>query len=387
MKTFTILPDEDYHQLGFKAGLEIHYQLKTDKKLFCRCPAVKRNDPPDAVIKRHMRPTLSELGEYDGTALMEFKTKKNVYYQLHRDTVCTYEMDDTPPFPLNQQALDIALECAMLLHCAVIDEIHITRKQYLDGSIPTGFQRTATIGVEGYIELYSGKKVGISHICLEEDACREMSDSGHDVVFRTDRLSFPLIEVITLPELLTPREVAEAAQRISSVLRATGKVRRGIGSVRQGVNVSVAGSTRIEIKGVPRIPMIPYWVHAEAVRQKSLLKIRDELRARGIAKDKVRVKMKGINQALTRRSPSCEKPSTRAWICAASVFTVLGDFSTARSSRASPWNASWRGACASSRASTGSPSFSTPTMWNASDSRLPILRGCGTPLISNRPMW
>ena len=42
-----------------------------------------------------MRPTLSELGEYDGTALMEFKTRKNITYRIHNETSCTYEIDDT----------------------------------------------------------------------------------------------------------------------------------------------------------------------------------------------------------------------------------------------------------------------------------------------------
>jgi Glu-tRNA(Gln) amidotransferase subunit E-like FAD-binding protein len=46
-----------------------------------------------------MRPTLSELGEYDGCALMEFKTKKNIIYLLHEENVCTYEMDDTQGVP------------------------------------------------------------------------------------------------------------------------------------------------------------------------------------------------------------------------------------------------------------------------------------------------
>ena len=68
--------NEDYFRnLGLKCGLEIHQQLFTDKKLFCRCRAVLHRDEPSVVILRHMRPTLSELGEYDGTALIEFKTK------------------------------------------------------------------------------------------------------------------------------------------------------------------------------------------------------------------------------------------------------------------------------------------------------------------------
>jgi len=67
-------------ELGFRCGLEIHQQLDTTEKLFCNCPCGYRNDQPDAEIIRHMRPTLSELGEYDGTALVEFKTKKRVIY-------------------------------------------------------------------------------------------------------------------------------------------------------------------------------------------------------------------------------------------------------------------------------------------------------------------
>ena len=136
-----------FQELGFKCGLEIHQQLLTKTKLFCNCPTGYRNDMPDAEIIRHMRPTLSELGEYDGTALMEFKTKKRVVYQLYRDNMCTYEMDDTPPFKINMQALEIAIRLALMLNCSIVDELHVSRKQYLDGSIPTGFQRTAVVGV------------------------------------------------------------------------------------------------------------------------------------------------------------------------------------------------------------------------------------------------
>ena len=61
-----------------------------------------------------MRPTLSELGEYDGTALMEFKTRKNIIYRIKNETACTYEIDDTPPFPIDPAALDIALAVSVL---------------------------------------------------------------------------------------------------------------------------------------------------------------------------------------------------------------------------------------------------------------------------------
>ena len=114
-----------------------------------------------------MRPTLSELGEYDGTALMEFKTKKEIIYQINRETVCTYEMDDTPPFEMNEDALDIALGIGMLYDCVMVDEIHIARKQYLDGSIPTGFQRTAIVGVDGSIP-YKDRKIKIIQFSIKK---------------------------------------------------------------------------------------------------------------------------------------------------------------------------------------------------------------------------
>jgi glutamyl-tRNA(Gln) amidotransferase subunit E len=277
----------DYEQLGFRCGLEIHYQLDTKKKLFCNCPVGLRKERHDAEIVRHMRPTLSELGEYDGTALMEFKTRKEVHYQLYYDTVCTYEMDDTPPFLLNGEALEIALEIALLLNCQIADEIHVSRKQYLDGSIPTGFQRTIAVGVNGWVP-FKGREIRVLQLCLEEDACREISDSGHVIVFRTDRLSTPLVEVITAADMRTPDEAVEVDREIGRILRSTGKVRRGIGTVRQDVNVSISGGTRIEIKGVPRTGLIRSLVHHEAVRQHALLSLRRVLATRGISADTLR---------------------------------------------------------------------------------------------------
>lgn len=281
IKKMEEMKSSDYEAIGLRSGLEIHQQIDTKKKLFCRCPVLPYSDEYDARILRHMRPTLSELGEYDGTALMEFKTKKNITYLINKNTVCTYEIDDTPPFELNPRALDIALEITMLLQCKLVSEIHIQRKQYLDGSIPAGFQRTTILGVDGWIP-YRNRRINIIQLGLEEDACREVSDTGHERVYLTDRLGIPLIETVTAPEMTTPHEVAEVAHILSHLVRASGKVRRGIGAARQDVNVSVRGGCRVEIKGVSRIPAIPLLVHNEAFRQVSLLEIKRELSVRGI---------------------------------------------------------------------------------------------------------
>ncbi len=298
-KSFNEMTETDYESIGFKSGLEIHQQLLTSKKLFCRCPSGQYSEKFDAEILRHMRPTLSELGEYDGTALMEFKTKKDIIYRINRDTVCTYEMDDTPPFEINQEALEIAIEISLMYNLNIVDEVHIARKQYLDGSIPTGFQRTAIVGVDGWIP-YKNRKIKIIQLSIEEDACREVSDIGHLRTYLTDRLGMPLIETVTAPDMRTPQEVADVAQICRRLVRSTGKVRTGIGAAREDVNVSVDGGTRIEIKGVPKIVNIPILTYNEAMRQYNLLKLRKELHNRGITAETFKSKIENITKILRR---------------------------------------------------------------------------------------
>ncbi len=278
---------DEMKKLGFKCGMEIHQQLLTKKKLFCRCPAGFYSTDHHAEVLRHMRPTLSEMGVYDGCALMEFKTKKDILYLLNKESVCTYEMDDTPPFPINQDALDIAIEIALLTGCSIVDEMHIARKQYLDGSIPTGFQRTGIVGINGRIP-FGDKEVGVTQLSIEEESCREVSDDQHLIKFRTDRLGMPLIEVVTDACFKTPEEAGEGVRHIGRLLRATGHVRRGIGAVRQDVNVSIEGGSRVEIKGVPRYQLIPALTRTEALRQKALLDIRKELKKRKLTKENLK---------------------------------------------------------------------------------------------------
>ncbi|MFO7939264.1 MAG: Glu-tRNA(Gln) amidotransferase subunit GatE, partial [Bacteroidales bacterium] len=271
----------DYQRIGFKSGLEVHQQLKTARKLFCRCPAGIYHDDEhfDAEVIRHMRPTLSEMGGYDGTALMEYKTRKEIIYRLNNQTACTYEIDDTPPFPIDREALEYALEISLLCKLNVVGEVHITRKQYLDGSIPTGFQRTAILGVEGEIPL-KNKTVRLIQLSIEEDSCREVSDIRHTRVYKTDRLGMPLIETVTYPDMETPDELKEAAEYIRFLNRSTNKVRTGIGAGREDVNVSCQGGTRVEIKGVAHNKWIPELSHNEAFRQWALLHIRELLQQR-----------------------------------------------------------------------------------------------------------
>jgi glutamyl-tRNA(Gln) amidotransferase subunit E len=295
---------KDYDRIGFMSGLEVHQQLKTNHKLFCRCPAgiYQKPDEYDAEVIRHMRPTLSELGEYDGTALMEFKTRKEIIYHLSNDSACTYDVDDTPPFLINPEALDIAVRISFLSKLNIVGEVHITRKQYLDGSIPTGFQRTGIIGVEGEIQI-SHKKIRLIQLSLEEDSCREVSDIGHTRVYRTDRLGMPLIETVTYPDCVNPEEVKEANNYIRFLNRSTGLVRTGIGAGRQDVNVSCRGGSRVEIKGVAHTKWIPELTHNEAFRQWALLAIREKLKNKFPDYSKWKIESRELNGFFKPQNP------------------------------------------------------------------------------------
>ncbi len=290
--------EDDYKRIGFMSGLEVHQQLKTKKKLFCHCPAGMLHDHDDynAEIIRHMRPTLSELGEYDGTALMEFKTRKEIIYRLNNKTTCTYDIDDTPPFIINKEALEYALEISLLSNLNIVGEVHITRKQYLDGSIPAGFQRTAILGVEGHIQL-KNKKIRLIQLSIEEDSCREISDIGHTRVYKTDRLGVPLIETVTYPDCETPDELREAAEYIRFLNRSTGKVRTGMGAGREDVNVSCKGGTRVEIKGVAHNKWIPELSHNECFRQWALLNVQKLLKNQVKNQNKWKIKSVKIDLA------------------------------------------------------------------------------------------
>jgi glutamyl-tRNA(Gln) amidotransferase subunit E len=284
---------EYYSQLGFKAGLEIHQQLDTNK-LFCACPS-ELDEEVQVAIRRRLAPTQSELGEVDAAALAEAE-KRLVFHYETNDGSCLVEADEEPPHPVNMEALEISLLVARLLNAKPVDEVHFMRKIVIDGSNTTGFQRTALYARDGAIEGYG---VGIEGLWLEEDAARRIDEPDEEgeggehkhvasvggervATFRLDRLGIPLIEIATAPDVRTPAEMRTVAERLGTLLRATRRVKRGLGTIRQDLNVSITGGVRVEIKGVQDLRSIPEYVAEEVERQRGLVAVREELKRRAV---------------------------------------------------------------------------------------------------------
>jgi len=269
--------ETDYKKLGLKVGLEIHQQLNTSAKLFCNCKPELFKEEPEITFLRRLRPTQSELGQIDPAAYFEFQKGVKILYEANRATSCLVEMDEEPPHQLNTEATEIALTAALMMNAKPIDQIHVMRKTVIDGSNTTGFQRTCVVALNGKITV-SQKTIPIEHISLEEDAARKTGEEDNTIRYRIDRLGIPLIEIATAPVINSPKEAGEVALAIGTILRATGKAKRGLGTIRQDINISIPDGALIEIKGLQELELLPLVVEYEVQRQTNLIKISEELK-------------------------------------------------------------------------------------------------------------
>ncbi len=262
----------DYKSLGLKCGLELHIQLE-GKKLFCNCPTIIREDSPDFKVKRRLRAAVGETGVADVAALQEMQKGKYSIYQGYHDSTCLVELDETPPYPINELALKTVLQVSKILNANILPQVRIMRKTIVDGSNTSGFQRTGLVALNGVLETSQGK-IGIPTIIIEEDACRIIEENKDFTIFRLDRLGIPMVEISTTPDIVSPEHCQEVAETLGMILRSTGNAKRGLGTVRQDVNVSIKEGNRVEIKGVQDLRLIPTIVEYEAVRQHSLINLK-----------------------------------------------------------------------------------------------------------------
>ena len=269
-----------YENIGFMCGLEIHQRLATGSKLFCSCPS----DIPDsgavtAKIERKQKAVAGELGAVDVSAeFEEMRGRKFVYNVFDRDT-CLVEIDEEPPHGMNRDALAVALSMSSALGMKIVDELQPMRKEVVDGSDPSAFQRSTLIALEGEIRVEEGS-IAIPSLFLEEESCGIEERRGGSIIYNADRLGIPLIEIDTAPTISTPLMARSIALKLGTLLRLTGKAQRGIGTIRQDVNVSIKGGVRVEIKGMQELDTMHTFIENEVVRQQALLEIRDMLKER-----------------------------------------------------------------------------------------------------------
>ncbi len=270
----------NYQELGFKCGLEIHQQLE-GKKLFCDCLTLNSTEDPDIKVERKLRAVAGETGEIDVAAKHEMHKGKQFVYKGSSEDVCLVELDSEPPHSMNKKALDTVLQVSLLLNAKIVDEVQVMRKTVIDGSNTSGFQRTALIAINGFIETSKGP-VNIPLICLEEEACQKIKETKESTTYRLDRLGIPLIEIATAADIKDNEHAKEVAAYIGMILRSVEGVKRGLGTIRQDVNISINKGARTEIKGFQDLRSIPkvidFEVHRQLKQIKNNKKIKKEVR-------------------------------------------------------------------------------------------------------------
>lgn len=247
-------------------GLEIHQRLKW--KLFCNCKF--ENLEPKHKIERMLNLGKSELSEVDLAADLETKKRKKNIYIWNKE--CLVELDEEPPHLPNKESLEAAVAVAKRFNMHIFNKIKFMRKIVVDGSNTSGFQRTALIAVDGYINL-DNKTYGIDTLCLEEESADLVESTSEYNIYNLNRLGISLLEISTSPVIKTGIEAMKVAEYIGLTLRLSKYVERGIGTIRQDLNVSVDGGARVEIKGAQELEMIPIWIDNEIERQKDLLSL------------------------------------------------------------------------------------------------------------------
>ncbi|EHP85882.1 Asp-tRNA(Asn)/Glu-tRNA(Gln) amidotransferase subunit GatB [Methanotorris formicicus] len=229
-----------------KCGLEIHVQVDTESKLFCRCPTNYKDVPPNTNIC----------------------------------PVCM-GLPGAKPMPPNKKAVDVAIMVAKMLGCDIVidKDIYFQRKHYDYPDLPSGYQRTSVpIGVNGN---FMG--VGITEVHLEEDPGQYKPDLG---LVDYNRSGTPLIEIVTEPDIKSPEEAREFLKQLMRLFRYIGCL-RGEGSMRADVNISInykgVQGNRVEVKNVNSIRGVYKVLRYELIRQKNIIrrggKVKRETRA------------------------------------------------------------------------------------------------------------
>jgi len=226
-------------------GLEVHAQMLTDTKIFCGCSTVFGADPNTQTCP-----------------------------------VCI-GMPGVLPV-LNQRALEFAVRTGLATGCEISRYSRFARKNYFYPDLPKGYQISQyelPICERGHLDITvdgETKRIGITRIHMEEDAGKNIHEgSGGYSYVDLNRTGVPLMEIVSEPDLRSPKEAAEYMKKLRAILRYLGVCDGNLeqGSLRCDANVSVrpAGQkefgTRAEVKNINSFRFVEKAIEYEIRRQ------------------------------------------------------------------------------------------------------------------------
>jgi len=240
------------HEYEAVIGLEVHVQLLTETKMFCRCP--------------------------------------NRFGAAPNTLVCPVCLGYPGTLPvINRQAVDLAARLALALGCDVRPRSVFARKNYFYPDLPKGYQISQfdrPIAEGGALPLTQHEtSVRLERLHLEEDAGKLLHEApgggalpGQSLV-DFNRCGVPLVEIVSRPEMSTPAEAADYLQTLHQLLLYTGTSDANMeqGSLRCDANVSVRlrGETKLgtkaEVKNLNSFRNVARAIEHEIGRQSQIL--------------------------------------------------------------------------------------------------------------------
>jgi aspartyl-tRNA(Asn)/glutamyl-tRNA(Gln) amidotransferase subunit B len=240
-------------------GLEVHVQLRTKSKMYCRCSADYANTPPNT----HVCPVC--LG-----------------------------MPGVLPV-INRQAVEYTIMTALALHCPISEYTKFDRKNYPYPDLMKGYQISqydAPIGRKGWLAIQVDgheKKAGITRVHLEEDVAKLLHRSSPDgetySLVDVNRSGVPLMEIVGEPDLHSPEEARQYLIKLRSILQYLGVSTANMeeGSFRCDANISIRpeGSheymPKVEVKNMNSFRAVYRAMEYEAKRQRRVAEAGERL--------------------------------------------------------------------------------------------------------------
>jgi aspartyl-tRNA(Asn)/glutamyl-tRNA(Gln) amidotransferase subunit B len=233
-------------------GLEVHAQLLTRSKMFCRCSADYASAPPNT----HVCP------------------------------VCLGMPGVLPT--INQQAVEYTVMTALALNCTISDSTRFDRKNYPYPDLMKGYQISqsyAPFGHHGWLTIEvdgEKKKVSIANVHLEEDVAKLLHRTSPDgetySLVDVNRSGVPLMEIVGDPDLRSPEEARQYLMKLHSILQYLGVSTANMeeGSFRCDANISIRPqdstgfSAKVEVKNMNSFKAVYLALEYEAKRQRKM---------------------------------------------------------------------------------------------------------------------
>jgi aspartyl-tRNA(Asn)/glutamyl-tRNA(Gln) amidotransferase subunit B len=229
-------------------GLEVHAQLITETKAFCRCPN-RFGAPPNTLV-------------------------------------CPVCLGTPGALPvLNRQMLDQAMKLALAAGARVHPRSKFDRKNYFYPDLPKGYQISQydePFSTGGVIEVTVDghrKRIRITRIHLEEDAGKSLHEADGSTIVDMNRCGVPLVEIVSEPDMSSPAEARAYLSEIRRLVRwldvCDGNMEEGSLRCDANVSVRVKGSdelgTATEVKNMNSIRGVERALACEIERQIEVL--------------------------------------------------------------------------------------------------------------------